>query len=44
MDIKVDTELDKLCDEQLVLKGVEHWPHSKVDCIREVAGRVVEVR
>ena len=31
--LKMDTELDKLCDEQLVLKGLEYWPRSKVACV-----------
>lgn len=42
--LKVDIALDPLCDEVLVLKHFPEWPQPKLDTIRELAGRIGEVR
>ena len=42
--LKVDTALDPLCDEVLVLKHFPNWPQPKLDTIRDLAGRIGEVR
>ena len=42
--LRVDTALMPLCDETLVLKGLDFWPQARLDIIREIAARIGEIR